>query len=68
MLGLPTLISKYLNLAKARGDILEEKVWVNITKNIFVRLENFFHVNIHKVVERINMLFHKAFDFEKSRQ
>ena len=65
---MPTLISKYLYSAKTRDETPEEKARVDITENIFVGLEDFFHVDVDKIIEGIDMLFHKTFNFEKSRQ
>jgi hypothetical protein len=60
--------NKSYRTTKESAHSLEVKVWINVGCYTFIRLDNLFQVDIDKVVERVDMLFDKTFDFEKSRQ
>ena len=43
----------------------EEEFVVRMAEDLAIGSDNFLEFNIDKVIERVNMLFHKSLDFEE---
>jgi hypothetical protein len=50
---------------RVKGNLLEEEVGVGITSNPFICLYDFLNLRLDEKVERVNMLFDQAFDFQE---
>lgn len=49
-------------------NVFEPKARVDVRGDFVVSLQDIFDIDVNEVIEGVDMLFYKSFDFQESRQ